>query len=204
MKVYIKEIQLPSDHNKNEKINKVNTIFMAENGMQFCLSWQLKIHYNAYTYEYWKKFVDTYIDSINNVVISYMYGKENKINILGITILIEDISKRNVYVRCICSKCHTGGIMMKYIINKYNNDKLYDYMYLHSEPDSYVLRFYKKHGFLMLKEYNIDEYGIRYPKMLLPLNTNYSIDTTNIKTDFFFPGLMYYVIKLFTQIKSLF
>jgi hypothetical protein len=206
MQIYTKDILLQAGIDANEKLKKINCVFVDKYGEHICLIKELKRHYGRYTYKCWQEFLFSCFTSITNVVFQYKIqigDALSKVSIVSIALLIEDDKNRNVYIRCICSNCHKGGFMMQYIIDKYRR-KSYDYIHLNSEPDPYVLRFYRRYGFLMLNEVYINAYGIRYPKMVLPINKRYKVsDHLIVNTSWFFPGFMYYIIICYEKIKGL-
>lgn len=195
----VKELYFDKYQSITDRIVTVNIAFKDEYLESINLSEVLKAHYGKFSIAYWNAFLKENIPLVTNVIIVYS-GVVN-LKILAIALLTENNINNNIYIRCICSNCHNGGNLMRYMITKYKTGtNTFEYIYLHSEPNPNVLGFYKKHGFIMVPKFYIDIFGIRYPQMLYLLNMNSSMPE-KIITDFF-PGVMFYVFYCYEVMKQ--
>lgn len=163
-------------------------------------------HYRKYSLSHWMSFCDYWKDKMSRIIIAYNTRKRGKLQILALAFVIEGqwyegnnlLGRENdVYVRCICSGCFCGGETLRFIKQIYRKTK-YRRIKLNAEPDKSVLHFYKKHGFTMLKECYIDQWGIRYPEFLYCFDKFELKDGEEIEENpsDFYPGLMYYVFEI--------
>lgn len=141
-------------------------------------------HYMKHDAGYWNNFLDAWLPKCHKVAFAYVTNKMHpsifdgstyNTFVCGVCLLIEgtfmDVDgsignhARDVYVRCICSNCHSGGRLLKFVKTQYTQTNC-ERLRLHSEPNERVISFYRKHNFVMLDECIVDVHGLRYPTMI--------------------------------------
>jgi hypothetical protein len=163
-------------------------------------------HYRKYNLRHFKTFCNTWVKQLSRVIIAYMRFKERFV-ILGVAFIIEGKwiedgiiygNDTDVYIRCLCSSCFCGGDIIRYIKKLYKGTK-FTRLKLNSEPEKRVLDFYYKHGFVMLENCFIDQWGIKFPEMIYCFDTKINIykgECISTSPEDFFPGIMFYVFMI--------
>lgn len=161
-------------------------------GEKIPLEWLLHLHYMTHGITYWQDFLKDNISMCHTVVYAYISKSKNSLIFqdydqsnmftLGLCFVVEQGSE--LYIRCLCSNSKCGGRVLQHTKGHYRTKNLkkpvFHRMKLHSEPQYDTISFYKKHGFITLKERMYDERGFRYPTMVCPLTDRHAL--TVLKT----------------------
>jgi hypothetical protein len=135
--------------------------------------------------KHWDDFIGRYLPVCDQIVICYTNVSASiDTFVCGVCLLIEgewveeDKQKfghvNDVYVRCLCSNCYCGSVLLKCIISYYTKKRKrhrFDRITLHSEPLPQVLSFYSKHNFITLNKCIEGCDGLQYPFMVRMMRT---------------------------------
>lgn len=155
-------------------------------------------HYQRFTIDHWKTYIDEWLPLSLHVYIAMISYKSSWI-VTGLAISVPDYhTDKECYIRLLCSACKCGRILMNAIRD---NSKDTRRIALHSEPS--CVEFYRKLGFVMVgTNYETNDLHVRYPMMILPLgkkSINDVLDGEVVCTWFYF-GWWYYLAKYAKQV----
>jgi hypothetical protein len=133
----------------------------------------LQHHYQSESVDYWRNgFMKCWMSKITHCAIAV-----NDKDIGGIMLYIEKDYNSTIYIRILCSKNHCGGMLLKYLIDKYPDHSIT----VNSEKKA--VGFYEKYGFM--KRMDIAPENGMYPFMSRGVFDANELVTRNYLLDMF-------------------